>query len=57
VILKTGWKIGLLVVGILLCVFGPPFWKGVGATLIGVDVVAYLVEAVRDYRAHQRGEK
>ena len=23
-ILNTGWKIGLLVVGILLCVFGPP---------------------------------
>lgn len=56
-ILKTGWKIALMVVGILFCVFGPPFWKGVGATLIGVDVVAYVVEAVRDYRAHLRGEK
>ncbi|MGA2765977.1 MAG: hypothetical protein ABSG17_21765 [Spirochaetia bacterium] len=56
-ILKTGWKIALLVVGILLCIFAPPFGKGIGATIIGVDVVIYLVEAVRDYRAHLRGEK
>jgi hypothetical protein len=56
-ILRTGWKIALFVLGILLCVFGPPFWKGVGATFIGMDVVIYLIEAVRDHQARLRGEK